>query len=86
MPLLDFECERCSARFEELVLGDKALVCPECGAAEARRLFSPIGAAPKVSMSRTAMRDSDSRRSEREAARKERFSERRRNGPPTSPS
>ncbi len=77
MPLLDFECEECSARFEELVLGERAVVCPECGAEEARRLYSPIGAAPKVGMSRAAMRDSDLRRSEREAARKEKFSERR---------
>jgi len=77
MPLLDFECEKCSARFEELVLGDRAVVCPQCGAEEVRRLYSPIGAAPKVGMSRAAMRDSDSRRSEREAARKEKFSERR---------
>jgi putative FmdB family regulatory protein len=75
MPLLDFECEKCSARFEELVLGDGAVVCPECGAGEVRRLYSPIGAAPKVSMSRAAMRDSDSRRSEREASRKEKFVE-----------
>jgi putative FmdB family regulatory protein len=80
MPLLDFECEKCSARFEELVLGGKPPVCPECGASEVRRLYSPIGAAPKVSMSRAAMRDSDSRRSEREAARKEKFSERRKKG------
>jgi hypothetical protein len=40
-------------------------------------LYSPIGRAPKVSMSRAAMRDSDSRRAEREVARKEKFSERR---------
>jgi putative FmdB family regulatory protein len=77
MPLLDFECEKCSARFEELVLGDRVPVCPECGAGEVRRLYSPIGRAPKVGMSRAAMRESDSRRSEREAARKEKFSERR---------
>jgi len=77
MPLLDFECEKCSARFEELVLGDRAPVCPECGAGEVRRLYSPIGRAPKVSMSRAAVRDSDSRRAEREVARKEKFSERR---------
>lgn len=77
MPLLDFECEQCSARFEELVLGEAKVVCPECGAGEVRRLYSPIGAARKVSMSRAAMRDSDSRRKEREAARKEKFSERR---------
>jgi len=77
MPLLDFECEKCSARFEELVLGERVVVCPECGAEAVRRLYSPIGAAPKVGMSRAAMRESDSRRSEREAARKEKFSERR---------
>jgi putative FmdB family regulatory protein len=75
MALLDFECEKCSARFEELVLGGGVVVCPECGAVEVRRLYSPIGAAPKVSMSRAAMRDSDSRRSEREASRKEKFVE-----------
>lgn len=77
MALLDFECEKCSVRFEELVVGEREVVCPECGAGEVRRLYSPIGRAPKVSMSRAAMRDSDSRRSEREAARKEKFSERR---------
>ena len=75
--MLDFECESCGVRFEELVLGDRAPVCPECGAEEVRRLYSPIGRAPKVSMSRAAIRDSDSRRSEREAARKEKFSEQR---------
>jgi len=77
MPLLDFECEKCSARFEELVLGDRMPVCPECGAGEVRRLWSQIGRAPKVSMSRAARKDSDLRRSEREVARKEKFSERR---------
>ena len=77
MPLLDFECEKCSVRFEELVLGEWVPVCPECGAEEVRRLYSPIGRAPKVAMSRAAMRESDSRRSEREATRKERFSEQR---------
>jgi putative FmdB family regulatory protein len=77
MPLLDFECGKCSARFEELVLGGRSPVCPKCGAEEVRRLYSPIGRAPKVAMSRGAMRESDSRRSEREAARKEKFSERR---------
>lgn len=78
MALLEFECESCGVRFEELVLGDAEVVCPECGAGEVRRLYSPIGAASKVGMSRSAMRDSDSRRSEREAARKEKFVERRR--------
>jgi putative FmdB family regulatory protein len=75
--LLDFECGSCGVRFEELVLGGRVPICPECGAEEVRRLYSPIGRAPKVAMSRAAIRESDSRRSEREAARKERFSEQR---------
>jgi len=85
MPLLEFECGTCSARFEELVSGERVPVCPQCGAGEARRLYSPIGKAAKVGMGRAARKDSDLRRSEREAARKERFvegrKERRRNTP-----
>lgn len=80
MALLDFECESCGVRFEELVLGERAVVCPQCEVGEVRRLYSPIGAASKVGMSRAAMRESDSRRSEREAVRKEQFVERRRRG------
>ena len=77
MALLDFECEVCGARFEELVLGNRAVVCPECGAGEVRRLYSPVSPAKRIGMSRAAARDSISRRSEREAARRERFSEQR---------
>jgi putative FmdB family regulatory protein len=77
MPLLEFECERCSARFEELVREERVPACPECGAGEVRRLYSPIGRAGAVRMSRGQRRDSDLRRSEREVARREQFSERR---------
>ncbi len=77
MPLLDFECGECSARFEELVSGERVVVCPECGAGEVRRLYSPIGKVGTVRMGRGARKDSDLRRSEREAARKESFVERR---------
>lgn len=77
MALLEFECESCGVRFEELVSGAASVACPECGSEEVRRLYSPIGAAPKVSMSRAAQKDSNLRRSEREAARKEKFVERR---------
>lgn len=77
MPLLEFECGECSATFEELVSGDGLPACPECGAGEARRLYSPISPPRKVGLSRAAKKDSDLRRSEREAARKERFVQRR---------
>jgi putative FmdB family regulatory protein len=76
MPLFDLQCERCSAEFEELVLGDRPPVCPECGSAQVRRLFSPISPPRRIGLSPAAKRESDSRRSEREAARKERRSAR----------
>jgi putative FmdB family regulatory protein len=78
MPLLEFECGECSATFEELVSGEGSPVCPECGAGDVRRLYSPISPPRRIGLSRAARKDSDLRRSEREAARKERFSESRR--------
>lgn len=80
MPLLELQCEKCSATFEELVSGERLPACPECGAGEVRRLFSPISPPRKVGLSRAARKDSDLRRSEREAARRESFSESRRKG------
>lgn len=44
MPLYEYECTACEARFERLVAmaeADRAS-CPRCGAAEARRLLSVI--------------------------------------------
>ena len=43
MPIYEFECEECGARFEELVAADAdARRLPECGAATPRRLISPV--------------------------------------------
>jgi putative FmdB family regulatory protein len=77
MALLEFECEACGLRFEELVAAGAAVACPECGADELRRLYSQVSPPRRVGMSRAAARDSNLRRSEREAARRERFSEQR---------
>lgn len=75
MPIYEFECEECGARFEELVAADAAApACPDCGAAGARRLLSgvsPPGRQPRGA----AVRSDESRRSEREAARGERIAE-----------
>jgi putative FmdB family regulatory protein len=75
MPVYEFECERCGARFEELAAdAAEAGVCPECGAKRARRLFSPVfgpGRLPRGAK----VRDSDARRREREAQRSERLAE-----------
>jgi putative FmdB family regulatory protein len=77
VPLLEFECGECSVVFEELVSGERLPACPECGAMEARRLYSPISPPRRIGLSRAARKDSDLRRSEREAARKESFVEQR---------
>ncbi len=38
MPIYEFECEQCGARFEELVeAGTESVPCGECGGAMARR-------------------------------------------------
>ncbi len=74
MPIYEFECVRCGGRFEELVgEGGASPPCPDCGTIHARRLLSPVspsGRAPRGAK----VRDSESRRREREGARKERIS------------
>lgn len=75
MPIYEFECEGCGARFEELVAAQGSTVaCPECGSARARRLLSnvsPPGRQPRGA----AVRSDESQRREREAARQDRIAE-----------
>ncbi len=76
MPIYEFQCEQCGARFEELV-GPEAdrVPCSECGSEETRRAF-PSSISPPGRLPRGAgVRDSESRRREREAARSERLAE-----------
>lgn len=77
MPIYEFECEGCGARFEELAGPGEAASCPRCGAARARRLLStpsPPGRQPRGA----GVRSEESRRREREAARGERLAAARR--------
>lgn len=75
MPIYEFECESCGARCEELVAaGTEEMRCPECGAADARRLLSnvsPPGRQPRGAR----VRSDESRRRDREAGRQERIAE-----------
>jgi putative FmdB family regulatory protein len=75
MPIYEFECEECGARFEELVAAEAGPVpCPRCGAARSRRLLSnvsPPGRQPRGA----GVRADESRRREREAARQDRLAE-----------
>lgn len=75
MPIYEFECGSCGARFEELVAaGTAEMKCPGCGAAGAQRLLSnvsPPGRQPRGA----GVRSDESRRREREAARQDRIGE-----------
>ena len=75
MPIYEFECGECGARFEELVAaGAETAPCPECGAVRSRRLLSsvsPPGRQPRGAR----VRADESRRREREAARHDRIAE-----------
>lgn len=74
MPIYEFECEGCGARFEELVAAGAEVACKECGLERTRRLYSTV--APPGRQPRGAkVRSDESRRREREGARQERLSE-----------
>ena len=40
MPIFDFSCHACDARFELLVRASSSPVCPTCGSANLEKLFS----------------------------------------------
>jgi putative FmdB family regulatory protein len=75
MPIYEFECEGCGARFEELLTaGEKEITCPGCGSARTRRLLSNVS--PPARQPRGgAVRSDESQRREREAARQDRITE-----------
>jgi len=74
MPVYEFECERCQARFEELMAsGADSPACPSCGSAQTQRLLSPVSPPGRVPRG-AKVRDSESRRREREASRQDRIS------------
>ncbi|HEX3042287.1 MAG TPA: zinc ribbon domain-containing protein [Solirubrobacterales bacterium] len=74
MPIYEFECEECGARFEELTRPEAGAACPSCGSERTRRLLStvsPPGRQPRGA----GVRSDESRRRERESARQERIGE-----------
>ena len=40
MPIFDYQCTACEARFELLVRADTRVVCPACGAGKVTKLLS----------------------------------------------
>jgi putative FmdB family regulatory protein len=73
VPVYEYECERCGERFEELIAGEAGSPgCPACGTGPGRRLFSQV-APPSRQPRGRRVRESESKRREREAARGERL-------------
>lgn len=57
MPIYEFVCEACGARFEDLVAaGTGPVACAECGSARTRRLYSAQAATPKLVKTPAEMR------------------------------
>jgi putative FmdB family regulatory protein len=78
MPIYEFECSKCGARFDDLVPARQTAPCPQCGSSEVRRRFSPIGQGRvPVGLFGKKAAESDARRREREARRREGFREHR---------
>ena len=84
MPIYEFECSKCGARFEELVAAGAKAPCPQCKSLNVERRYSPIGE-PRLPVGLTgkAAAESNSKRAAREERRREKFAadrEKRRGG------
>jgi putative FmdB family regulatory protein len=76
VPIYEFECAKCGARFEELVRAGETAPCPQCKSSEVQRRFSPIGEARvPVGLSGKAAAESNARRKDREERRQAKFAE-----------
>jgi len=76
VPIYEFECGKCGARFEELVNSGETAPCPQCKSLEVTRRYSPIGEGRvPVGLFGKAAAESNARRTEREARRQEKFRE-----------
>ena len=76
VPIYEFDCAKCGARFEELVRAGGTAPCPQCKSSDVTRRFSPIGEGRvPVGLSGKAAAESNARRKEREAQRKQRFAD-----------
>jgi putative FmdB family regulatory protein len=77
MPIYEFTCGACGARFEELVAHDAKADCPECGSSEVERLVSQVFPAAKIGLRGQAAKRSDTSRTNREEKRREGWAQKR---------
>jgi putative FmdB family regulatory protein len=74
VPLYEFECGRCGARFEDLVgAGTETADCRECGAEGARRVYSPPAPEPRIVQAGGAVRRQEARNADLRARTKRDF-------------
>jgi putative FmdB family regulatory protein len=74
MPIYEFRCRRCDARFEGLVpAGTVSIECPECGWDETARVYSAPRAPMSLVKSPGARRAQEQRNAKLHTATKERF-------------
>jgi putative FmdB family regulatory protein len=79
MPIYEFSCEACEARFETLVpAGTDSVPCPECGAEKTVRVLSAPGAPLRLVQPAGARREQERRSAKLHGETKARFKERRR--------
>jgi putative FmdB family regulatory protein len=74
VPIYEFECRSCGARFEELVRAGETAPCPQCKSSEVQRRYSRIseGRVP-VGLFGKAAAQSNAERKNREEKRQEKF-------------
>lgn len=72
VPLYEFECEGCGARFSELVAAGAVAPCPECANPAPRRLWSAPGLVKRLQVTGLAAQRSEASRREREERHRER--------------
>lgn len=69
VPIYEFECDACGARFEDLVsAGTETATCRECGAEDARRRLSSFGVSSQMTPNQRR-RMEDKRGTNRDGAR-----------------
>jgi putative FmdB family regulatory protein len=74
MPIYEFECSQCATRFEDLIPAGETARCPQCKSSEVERRYSPVGEGRvPVGLFGKEAAESNARRREREARRREGF-------------
>ncbi len=74
MPIYEFRCASCDARFEGLVpAGTESIPCTECASTETVRVLSAPGAPPRLVKSRGSVRKQERQNAKLHADTKARF-------------